>query len=199
MSVMDEGLGGLLGPAFKGLIPTNPLPARSRGSLRDSPLGDCLGAVSVQLLLCRILSLEQQGWLCPSQCCMGRTGKLQEPKRQSLSHMDPVFWEHCASLRHITMLCTQVRIKVKPVGLGDITREAGKSFGGFTSISSLQVHGHGNSQGVCLCASHALSVHACSLFQGPSPFNPTWKGKLGTSQPAQGSWFFWLKINLAKD
>jgi len=43
---MDEGLGGLSGPAFEGLIPTTPLPARSREQLRDSPFGDYSGAVS---------------------------------------------------------------------------------------------------------------------------------------------------------
>lgn len=59
MSAMDEGLAGLLGPAFKWLIPMIPLPARSGGSPRDSPCGNPLGAVPAQSPPCRILSLEQ--------------------------------------------------------------------------------------------------------------------------------------------
>lgn len=46
-------------------------------------------------------------------------------------------------------------------------------------VSSLQVHGHVTAEGMCLGASHALSVHTHSLFQGLSAYKPSWKGKLG--------------------
>lgn len=127
MSAIDGAWEGLLGPAFQGLIPTSSLPARNGGSWRDPLLGNCSGAVSVQFLPRCILCWS-------SRCRTGRTGKLQEPKHQPLSHADPVFREHRASLRHMVMLCAQVKIKAKPVGLGDVTREA-KYSGGFGSWS----------------------------------------------------------------
>lgn len=114
---------------------------------------------------------------------------LQEPKHQPLSHTDPVFRERCASLRRMTMLCAQVKIKAKPVALGDATREATYS-GGFGSWSHSFSSWHGSAS-----VHPTLSLHADSLFWGLSSFNPTWKGKSGTSQPAQSSRFFWLKIN----
>lgn len=96
-------------------------------------------------------------------------------------------------------------------GAWGVTREA-KSCGGFGSclipaspvvdfvpVSSLQVHGHVTAKGSCLGASHALSVHTHSLFQGLPAYNPTWKGKLGACQGSSELLVFCLKINLAED
>lgn len=195
---MDGGLGRLLGPAFEGLIPTNPLPARSGGLLRDSPLVDYSGAVSVQLLPCRIFPWSSQaGVVLPSAAREG-LGSCRSPN----TNPRPTWIRFSGSMAHhySTSRCSRPRSGSKESQRGLETLPGRqRPLVDLVPVSSLQVHGHGNSQGVCLGASHAPSVHARSLFQGVSPFNPTWKGKLGTSQPAQSSWFFWLKINLAKD
>lgn len=85
-----------MGPVFKGLIPTNPLSARNRGSLRDFPLRHCLGAVSVQLLPCHIPSLKQWGWNGP-QCHTEGLGSCRSPNNSFCPTWTWFFREPCSS------------------------------------------------------------------------------------------------------
>lgn len=176
MSAMDEGLAGLLGPAFKRLIPMIPLPARSRGSLRDSPFGNRLGAIPAPSLPCHSLSLAQRGWQGPSQCHTGRTGKLREPKHELLSHVDLLFAPLIPTAHWNALDPGQDQSEV--VGLGDVTRDA-KSFAALGSRLTPSSSGAGYSQATCLGASHP---HRCTLtlsFRGSPLLTPPGKENWG--------------------
>lgn len=158
--------------------------------MRDFPARHCFRAIPAV----PHPSLEQQFWQGLSQGHTEMAGKLLKPRCQPLSHTDLVFREQCTSLWHIAVLW----IKAKSEGLGALPGRQSPVVD-LVPVSSLQVHGHETAKGTCLGASHALSVHTHSFFQGLPAYNLTWKGKLGACQGSSELLVFCLKINLAED
>lgn len=166
-----------MGPAFKGLIPMNPLPARRGGSLRNSLLGNRSGAVSVRLLQCHIFPWSSQaGGDLPSATQEG-LGSCRSPNANPC----PTRSQFSRSTVHpySTSRCSGPRSGSKRSWWGlEMLPGRQSPLDDLIPVSSLQIHGHSNSQGACLGASHA---HLCMLA-------PSFRGSPLLTPPGKESW-----------